>query len=95
MSHFVYIIYSSSVDAYYKGETGTPEKRLEEHNANLSRYTAGKGPWIMVYLEELEDRTGALKREKMLKRQNRKYIEWLLEQPINKIQRMPPRHGLG
>jgi putative endonuclease len=51
---------------------------------DLSTYTSGKGPWTLVYIEECPDRTAALKREKMLKKQNRRYIEWLLKQPTNK-----------
>ena len=94
MPHFVYLIYSKSNDIYYKGESSRPYERLIEHNENLSRYTAGKGPWELVYLEELENRTEALKREKSLKRQNRRYLEWLIHQPLNKIS-MPPGHGPG
>ena len=85
LAHFVYIIYSESFDVYYKGSSENPFKRLIEHNENLSNYTSGKGPWKLVYVEELIDKTNALKREIKLKRQNRKYIEWLILQPINKI----------
>jgi putative endonuclease len=85
MSHFVYIIYSKRQDIYYKGESVEPAKRLVQHNENLNRYTSGKGPWELVYVEEFENRTLALKREKMLKRQNRKYLEWLIQQPLNML----------
>ncbi|MBK8875010.1 MAG: GIY-YIG nuclease family protein [Bacteroidetes bacterium] len=46
---FVYIIYSSSYDVFYKGFTDNPEKRLWEHNNDLSRYTKGKGPWVSTF----------------------------------------------
>jgi len=82
----VYIIYSASSDIYYKGVSENYLGRLEQHNNNLSRYTAGKGPWKMVYVEEFVSKTDALVREKMLKRQNRKYLEWLILQPVNKLQ---------
>jgi putative endonuclease len=75
--HYVYIIFSKNAEVYYKGETATPIKRLVQHNQNLSKYTSGKGPWELVYLEELNSRTEALVREKSLKRQNRKYLQWL------------------
>ena len=84
---YVYIIYSVGYDVYYKGESNNPHDRLIAHNENLSRYTAFKGPWTLVYLESFSNRTEALKREKMLKRQNRRYIEWLLQQPTNEITR--------
>lgn len=54
------------------------EKRLEFHNTDKSKYTSGKGPWVLVYQEEYETRSEAMKREKQLKRQNRKYLEWLI-----------------
>jgi len=85
MSHYVYIIYSESSDVHYKGEAVDVYKRLEAHNSGMSTYTRGKGPWRLVYIEEFSTRTEALKREKMLKRQNRRYIEWLILQPINQL----------
>ncbi len=81
----VYIIYSASKDIYYKGESESPFRRLADHNNDESRYTSGKGPWKLVYLEVCANRTEALIREKMLKKQNRRYIEWLLVQPINQL----------
>jgi putative endonuclease len=85
MSHYVYIVYSQTHDVYYKGETHNLERRIEAHNLNKSSYTANKGPWVLVYLEIVPTRTEALKREKMLKRQNRNYLEWLIKQPLNLI----------
>ena len=87
MAHYVYILFSKKFEVYYKGETVDPYKRLEEHNQNLSKYTAGKGPWTLVYLEEMSNRTEALKREKSLKRQNRKYLEWFIQQSSNLLNR--------
>jgi len=68
---------------YYKGFTSYPVIRLEEHNSGLSRYTANKGPWIMVYLEKMPDKRTALIKEKQLKSANTKYLSWLLEQESN------------
>jgi putative endonuclease len=83
--HYVYIIYSQRLDIYYKGITQHPEKRLFEHNNNLSRFTAGKGPWEMVYLEESSSKTDALFREKQLKRLNRKSIKLLLKKSVEQM----------
>jgi putative endonuclease len=85
MKYFVYILFSEKNSIYYKGFSETPFERLVEHNENKSRYTSGKGPWKMVYLEEFQVKSQALIREKMLKRQNRKYIDWLIKQPTNKL----------
>jgi putative endonuclease len=81
MPHFVYIIYSHSHNIYYKGYSTRPYVRLEEHNEGKSRYTKGKGPWKLVYLESLTTKREALIRERSLKKANRQYIEWLIEQP--------------
>jgi putative endonuclease len=63
---------------YYKGFTEDLEKRLVFHNADKSKYTSGKGPWNLVYHEEYKTRSEAMKREKQLKKQNRKYLHWLI-----------------
>ncbi len=81
--HFVYILYSPSADVYYKGYTTHPQQRIQQHNNGESRYTKGKGPWECVFLREFDNKTAALKYEKMLKRQNRNYILWLIQQSFN------------
>ena len=80
---FVYIIFSASSNIYYKGFCVNIEKRLRQHNENESRYTAQKGPWVLVFARKFDTKKKALKYEKMLKRQNRSYILWLLEQDYN------------
>ena len=75
---YVYIIYSEKLNVYYKGVTENPERRLLEHNANKSRYTAEKGPWRIVYLKEFESKREALIEEKRLKRLNRLSLEKLI-----------------
>jgi len=83
MPHFVYIIQSEISGIYYKGYTAYPDLRLQEHNDGKSRFTSGKGPWKMVYLERLPDKTSALKREIMLKKANSAYLRWLINQEYN------------
>ncbi|GJM36574.1 MAG: hypothetical protein DHS20C18_55750 [Saprospiraceae bacterium] len=85
MLHYVYILQSQTSGKYYKGYTTDYKKRLLEHNEGLSRWTAGKGPWQLVYLETCETKTAALKREKMLKRQHHAYLDWLIGQEINEV----------
>lgn len=65
---YVYIIFSHRLDIYSKGITQNPEKRLFEHNNGLSRFTAGKGPWELVFLEKFQTKTQALIREKQIKK---------------------------
>ena len=86
-THYVYIIYSERVDIYYKGYTQYPEKRLFEHNNGMSRFTKGKGPWKLVYLESFKTRKEALIRERQLKRVNHKYLIWLFQQDTNLLKK--------
>lgn len=83
MAHYVYIIESLVDGTFYKGETAMPNDRLRRHNDGLNRSTAPRRPWRLVYLAELPDRSAALKEEARLKRTNKTYLRWLLQQPTN------------
>jgi len=83
MPHYVYVIESMLDNTFYKGYSSDYLKRLSEHNAGLSEYTCRKRPWKLKYVEIHDDKSAALKRELMFKRQNRKYFEWLFKQPTN------------
>ena len=79
MKYSVYILYSQSKDKYYIGYTQDPEERLTEHNSGATPSTRPGIPWKMVYKEECEDKTTAIKRENKIKKmKSRKYIENLL-----------------
>ncbi len=79
MSHYVYILHSTSRDRYYIGSTSDIEERLKRHNAGATPSTKGGRPWKIVYREEFPTRSEALKRENQIKRQkSRQYIEQLL-----------------
>ena len=80
---YVYVIESESTDKIYIGQTSDLEKRLKQHNDpcnDFSEYTKkNKGPWKLLYKEEVETRVDALKREKFLKSgQGRNFIKLLL-----------------
>jgi len=68
---YVYVIKSETSDKTYIGQTSDLEKRLKQHNDpgnNFSKYTKqNKGPWKLVYKEEVATRSEALRREKFLK----------------------------
>jgi putative endonuclease len=83
MDYYVYIIESEKFEIYYKGYTTNPELRLMEHNNDQGRFTKGKGPWKLVYLEKMKDKRSALIRERKLKKANAAYIKWLLCQKSN------------
>ena len=68
LPYFVYIIQSESSGIFYKGFTEDYIKRLYEHNNDFSRYTSGKGPWKLIYVEELSDKKSCInQREKIEK----------------------------
>ena len=51
----------------YVGHTGDLERRLAEHEAGASRWTASHGPWELVHSEQYDTRGAAMAREKALK----------------------------
>ncbi len=58
----VYVLYSSSHNKIYIGQTDNLERRLSEHNTGLlSAYTKRYKPWQVVYTEEYKTRSEALK----------------------------------
>ncbi|MGE0090839.1 MAG: GIY-YIG nuclease family protein, partial [Bacteroidales bacterium] len=68
---------------YYKGYTTDYKRRLIEHNQGKSSYTSRKIPWKIIYVEEYDNKSDALKREKSLKKCNMNYMRWLIDQPTN------------
>ncbi len=76
---YVYILYSKAISRFYIGQSENPEKRLVSHNSGISRYTSVANDWTIVHTESFEDRTGAIKRERQIKRmKSRRYIEDLV-----------------
>jgi len=76
---YLYIIQSKRDRGYYIGSTGNIAKRLNEHNFGNTRYTKNKRPWELIYQEEYMTRSGAVTREKYLKRmKSKKYIDKLI-----------------
>ncbi|MBD3639305.1 MAG: GIY-YIG nuclease family protein [Crocinitomicaceae bacterium] len=75
----MYILYSTSKDRYYVGQSDNLEERLKSHNSGISRYTAIARDWEIVHTEKFENRTDAIKRERQIKKKkSRKYIEYLI-----------------
>jgi putative endonuclease len=71
MSCYCYIV--ECVDGtYYTGWAVNPEKRVTVHNKGRgARYTRTRRPVKLVYIEELPDRTSAMKREIAIKKMER------------------------
>ncbi len=83
--YFVYILYSESAKVYYKGFTENVNARLEEHNADKSRFTKNKGPWQLIFVQRFSTKREALIREKSLKKCKPEYFHWLSTQEINVV----------
>ena len=69
---YVYILQSGVDESFYIGFTENLEKRLNQHNNGESSYTSRKIPWKLVYFEEYNTKTDAIKRERFLKAQKNK-----------------------
>ncbi|MDD5135719.1 MAG: GIY-YIG nuclease family protein [Candidatus Omnitrophica bacterium] len=65
--YYVYVIQSLKTNTYYIGCTEDLSKRLREHNRNRTKSTKNKGPWYLVYKEEIIDKHNALLRERYIK----------------------------
>ena len=71
MSVYCYIVECAD-GTYYTGWAVDPEKRVAVHNKGRgARYTRIRGPVKLVYVEELPDRTSAMKREIAIKKMGR------------------------
>jgi putative endonuclease len=77
--YYTYIIYSESSDKYYIGHTHDLLLRLQRHNEGWTRSTKSGIPWQLVYNEEFETKSQAMKREYEIKhKKSRKFIEDLI-----------------
>lgn len=73
--YFVYILRLSN-ERYYVGQTNDLAQRLECHQSGQSVYTKKFLPVELIYSEEHESRSAAMKREKHLKSlKNRRTLE--------------------
>ena len=76
----MYILKSIKNGTYYIGSTVNLERRIQEHNMGLSRFTATFRPWKIVYEESYQSLGEVRKREKQLKSwKKRKALETLIK----------------
>ena len=69
--NYVYILLCSD-NTLYTGWTNNLQQRIKMHEENRgAKYTRGRGPVQLVYFEEIEDKSAALKREYAIKRMTR------------------------
>ena len=73
--YFTYILYSESINKYYKGHTVNIDARLKRHNKGEANYTSKGIPWKLVLALEKETKSDAMKLERKLKNLNRERLE--------------------
>jgi putative endonuclease len=67
MAYYCYILECCD-GTYYTGWSTEPERRLVQHNRGTgARYTRSRRPVQLVYVEEMPDKSAALKRERAIK----------------------------
>lgn len=74
----------------YTGWTTDIENRLSAHNSGAgAKYTRGRGPVKLVYIEYLPDRSAALRREASIKKLSReKKLLLIASNPVQEDQRL-------
>jgi putative endonuclease len=75
MTYYVYIIYSKSIDKYYKGYTSNLLSRIKSHNYGNSTYTKNGIPWVLKLSIEKKTKFEAIILERKLKNLNRERLE--------------------
>ena len=82
MSNFVYILYSKSLDIFYKGQTNDLSDRLNRHNLRQEKATRNGVPWTLLWSSDKPSRSEAVLLEQKLKNLSRKrLVEFILRYP--------------
>ena len=77
--HFVYLLRCAD-DTLYTGYTTDPERRAEEHDAGEgAKYTRGRTPVELVYVESFSEKSAAMSREYEIKQLSRAAKEQLID----------------
>jgi putative endonuclease len=83
--HYLYILYSKSLDKYYVGETSDITQRLNQHFSGFYKgsYTSQTDDWEKKLVIEFSTINQARKAEIFIKKmKSRKFIEQLIEDSI-------------
>jgi predicted GIY-YIG superfamily endonuclease len=81
MPHFVYIVRCKD-GSLYTGYAKDPQARLARHNSGKgAKYTSGRRPVTLVFIQKFRSLSRALKREHELKQWTRAQKEALLSAP--------------
>lgn len=79
--HYTYILKCAD-DTLYCGYTNDIKKRIQAHNSGKgAKYTKPRLPVVLVYSEEFDTKSDALKRECEIKKMKRDEKLLLIEKP--------------
>ncbi len=79
MNCYCYIVECAD-GTFYTGWTTDPERRVIQHNKGIgAKYTSTRRPVKLVYLEEQQSRTDAMRRELAIKKLKRAQKSKLIE----------------
>lgn len=83
MGYWVYILLCSD-GTFYTGTTDNVERRTAAHNGGTgAKYTRGRGPVVVVYREDCENKSAALKREIAIKKLSKQQKLELIHKEID------------
>jgi len=79
MKHYIYILLCVD-NTYYTGYSNNLNKRIYDHNHNKcgAKYTKSRLPVKLIYYEEFDDKSSAMKREYQIKQLTRKQKQELI-----------------
>lgn len=79
----IYVLKSLKNNKRYVGYTSrSVQERLIEHNSGKATFTRQNGPFVLIYTEEYQTKTEAMKREIFLKSgQGRRFLDSLTIRP--------------
>ncbi|MCD6597181.1 MAG: GIY-YIG nuclease family protein [Bacteroidales bacterium] len=65
--YWVYILYSKSLNQFYKGQTHNLDERVIRHNIGSEKATKPGVPWILLWSTQKSDRSSSIILERKLK----------------------------
>lgn len=85
---YVYILKCND-DSYYIGYTTDLNKRVLVHNSKKgAKYTKGRTPVVLIYYDEYENKSEAIKNEILLKKLSKKNKIKYIEDNLTKDKKM-------
>ena len=62
-THYTYILYSETINQFYKGSTKEVAERVNRHNAKREKATKAGAPWKHIWFTEKGSKAEAIKQE--------------------------------